>query len=60
MISSNKNLLDQIESLRNKMAKVAMDKGYADTESVQLSQELDKLLNAYQNKQRKKPLQKLR
>lgn len=49
MLHSDKNLLLQIESLRKKMTHVAMNKGYTDVESVQLSQELDKLLNTYQN-----------
>lgn len=47
MMNSEKNLLNQIELLRNKMTETVSNKGYIDPESIQISQELDKLLNAY-------------
>ncbi|WP_110943523.1 aspartyl-phosphate phosphatase Spo0E family protein [Virgibacillus senegalensis] len=41
-------LLEKIEYLRNKMAKVALRKGFTSNESISLSQELDHLLNTYE------------
>jgi stage 0 sporulation regulatory protein len=41
------NILNRIEFLRNKMTEVAMNKGFTNSESVHISQELDKLLNLY-------------
>lgn len=43
-------LLKRIEFLRNKMTVVAMEKGFTDYESIAISQELDRLLNLYENK----------
>lgn len=48
-------ILNRIEFLRNKMTEVAMNKGFTNSESVYISQELDKLLNLYdevKNKQK--------
>lgn len=42
-------LLQRIEFLRNKMTEVALEKGFSHTESVAISQELDRLLNLYEN-----------
>ncbi|OZU90486.1 Spo0E family sporulation regulatory protein-aspartic acid phosphatase [Virgibacillus indicus] len=42
-------LLQRIEFLRNKMTQVALKKGFTDSESVEISQELDRLLNLYEN-----------
>ncbi|GGC79724.1 hypothetical protein GCM10007216_07770 [Thalassobacillus devorans] len=42
-------LLEKIERLRNKMARVALAKGFSSPESVRISQELDELLNIYDN-----------
>lgn len=40
-------LLERIEFLRNKMAEIALVKGFTSYESITISQELDKLLNLY-------------
>ncbi|MFD1039031.1 Spo0E family sporulation regulatory protein-aspartic acid phosphatase [Virgibacillus byunsanensis] len=40
-------LLDRIEFLRNRMSKVASEKGLTSNESITISQELDRLLNLY-------------
>ncbi|MUK90243.1 Spo0E family sporulation regulatory protein-aspartic acid phosphatase [Ornithinibacillus sp. L9] len=40
-------LLTQIETLRNQMTEVALSKGITSLESITLSQELDRLLNIY-------------
>jgi stage 0 sporulation regulatory protein len=45
-------LLKEIESLRNTMSTVALKQGITSLESIALSQELDRLLNMYE--QRKK------
>lgn len=42
-------LLKRIEFLRNKMTEVALKKGFTNVESVAISQELDQLLNYYDN-----------
>lgn len=42
------NLLNRIEFLRQKMTEVALNKGFTDKESIEISQELDKLLNDYE------------
>ncbi|WP_249869939.1 aspartyl-phosphate phosphatase Spo0E family protein [Oceanobacillus saliphilus] len=42
------DILDRIEFLRNKMTEVAMEKGFTNIESVEISQELDLLLNLYE------------
>ncbi|HLR62290.1 MAG TPA: aspartyl-phosphate phosphatase Spo0E family protein [Lentibacillus sp.] len=42
-------LLKRIEYLRNKMADVAMEKGFTSPEAISISQELDKLLNLYES-----------
>lgn len=46
-------LLDQIELLRNKMTSVALEKGFTSTESITISQELDRLLNIYEHTKKK-------
>ncbi|WP_068672539.1 aspartyl-phosphate phosphatase Spo0E family protein [Oceanobacillus sp. Castelsardo] len=48
-MNSTENVLSQIEHLRKKMTKIAMNKGFTDIESISLSQELDHLLNVYDN-----------
>lgn len=48
-------LLDRIEFLRNQMTEVAMTKGFTSLDSITTSQELDKMLNLYQQiKQKEK------
>lgn len=42
-------LLQRIEYLRKRMIDVASKKGFTSKESVAISQELDRLLNNYQN-----------
>lgn len=39
----------RIEFLRNKMTNVALEKGFTSIESITISQELDSLLNLYDN-----------
>lgn len=41
----NKDLIKRIEKLRNKMISVGMTKGFTAEETINLSQELDNLLN---------------
>ncbi|MBO8155466.1 MAG: aspartyl-phosphate phosphatase Spo0E family protein [Bacillaceae bacterium] len=41
-------LLERIEYLRKYLIEVASQNGYTSDESIQVSQELDKLLNVYQ------------
>ncbi len=48
------NILNRIEFLRNKMTEVAMNKGFTNSESVHISQELDRLLNLYDEVKSKK------
>ncbi len=45
--------LQKIEDLRNKLAKCAYNKGFTNTETVQVSQQLDNLLNAYSDIKRR-------
>lgn len=40
-------LLERIEFLRNKMTNIALKEGLTSSESIMTSQELDKLLNHY-------------
>jgi len=42
-------ILKRIEFLRNEMTSVAMKKGLTDVESIAISQELDRLLNLYED-----------
>ncbi|WP_461179810.1 Spo0E family sporulation regulatory protein-aspartic acid phosphatase [Virgibacillus ainsalahensis] len=42
------DLLRQIEFLRDKMTQSAMKKGFTNFESIEISQELDRLLNQYE------------
>lgn len=44
------DLEKEIETLRNKMVAVGMEKGFTHPETVQISQELDKLINVAQGK----------
>ncbi|MFC4556931.1 Spo0E family sporulation regulatory protein-aspartic acid phosphatase [Virgibacillus kekensis] len=48
MNKADKLLEKRIELLRNKMAEVALEKGFTSNESISISQELDKLLNLYE------------
>ncbi|WP_186577706.1 aspartyl-phosphate phosphatase Spo0E family protein [Aquibacillus kalidii] len=48
------NLLERIEYLRKKMTDVALNKGFTSTESILISQELDRLLNQYHEFKKKK------
>ncbi|WP_231514907.1 aspartyl-phosphate phosphatase Spo0E family protein [Oceanobacillus salinisoli] len=48
-MSAADNILTRIEYLRKKMSNIAISKGYTDLESVAISQELDRLLNLYEN-----------
>lgn len=47
-MNTKKNILLRIENLREEMATVALDKGFTNTESIHISQELDRLLNLYE------------
>ncbi|WP_164669207.1 aspartyl-phosphate phosphatase Spo0E family protein [Virgibacillus doumboii] len=49
---STENLLEQIEFLRKQMSDVALKKGFTSIESISLSQELDRLLNQYNDMKR--------
>jgi len=49
----SKLLLHKIEKLRQEMTTIALKKGFASEESIRLSQELDRLLNIYQQRQKK-------
>lgn len=42
------DLLNRIEILRRSMIEVAVDKGFSSTESIEISRELDNLLNQYE------------
>ncbi len=42
------DLLNRIEILRRSMIEVAIDKGFSSTESIEISRELDNLLNQYE------------
>ncbi|GAA4071226.1 MAG TPA: aspartyl-phosphate phosphatase Spo0E family protein [Bacilli bacterium] len=42
------DLLNRIESLRRSMIEVAIDKGFSSNESIEISRELDNLLNQYE------------
>lgn len=48
-----RKLLERIEYLRNEMTEVALRKGFTSTESITISQELDKLLNIYEGCKKK-------
>jgi stage 0 sporulation regulatory protein len=45
-------LLKEIEKLRNEMSLVALKQGITSLESIALSQELDRLLNIYEQEKR--------
>ncbi|WP_010649608.1 aspartyl-phosphate phosphatase Spo0E family protein [Oceanobacillus massiliensis] len=47
-MTTTENILRRIEFLRKKMTDVAMSKGFTNTESIHISQELDLLLNLYE------------
>ncbi|AIF43921.1 aspartyl-phosphate phosphatase Spo0E family protein [Virgibacillus sp. SK37] len=49
-------LLKRIEFLRHKMTEVALEKGFTHTDSVAISQELDHLLNLYNEIEQKSKL----
>ncbi|MFC3014946.1 aspartyl-phosphate phosphatase Spo0E family protein [Virgibacillus litoralis] len=44
---TTEKLLERIEFLRNKMTDVALEKGFTSIESITISQELDRLLNLF-------------
>ncbi|WP_121639988.1 aspartyl-phosphate phosphatase Spo0E family protein [Virgibacillus sp. Bac330] len=46
-MNTTDELLKRIEYLRYRMAKVALEKGFTNLEAIELSQELDELLNKY-------------
>jgi len=41
--------LKQIENLRHRLAETAYDKGFTNSETIEVSQQLDHLLNRYSN-----------
>ncbi|WP_019416127.1 aspartyl-phosphate phosphatase Spo0E family protein [Paenisporosarcina sp. TG20] len=47
------SLLEQVEHTREKMIQLALEKGFGDVDTIQLSEKLDQLLNAYQLKNSK-------
>ncbi|WP_026905952.1 aspartyl-phosphate phosphatase Spo0E family protein [Paucisalibacillus globulus] len=47
-------LLKEIEKLRNTMSAVALKQGITSLESIALSQELDRLLNIYEQRKKTK------
>lgn len=49
---NSSNILTKIEFLRKRMAEAALDKGLTSSESIYLSQELDRLLNSYESLQK--------
>ena len=49
---SLKQLLEKIESLRQKMIEVAERNGLDNQEAINISKELDKLLNCYENEKK--------
>ncbi|MCT2534340.1 aspartyl-phosphate phosphatase Spo0E family protein [Aquibacillus koreensis] len=54
MVHKPNNLLEKIELLRKRMTEVALKKGFTSDESIFLSQELDRLLNLYDEHKFKK------
>ncbi|MGP4108822.1 Spo0E family sporulation regulatory protein-aspartic acid phosphatase [Virgibacillus sp. L01] len=44
---TTEKLLERIEFLRDKMTDVALKKGFTSVESITISQELDRLLNLF-------------
>ncbi|SHG90387.1 Spo0E like sporulation regulatory protein [Virgibacillus chiguensis] len=46
-MNTTDELLKRIEYLRYRMAEVALEKGFTNLEAIELSQELDELLNKY-------------
>lgn len=47
------SLLEEIESLRKQLIKLVQEKGYTDESTVKTSQQLDVVLNQYENLQNK-------
>ncbi|QHE54252.1 Spo0E family sporulation regulatory protein-aspartic acid phosphatase [Pontibacillus sp. HMF3514] len=47
---STQHLIQRIESLRKRMIKTATVQGFTSHESLEISQELDRLLNMYENR----------
>lgn len=47
------SLLEEIESLRKQLIKLVREKGYTDESTVKTSQQLDHVLNQYENVQNK-------
>ncbi|UOQ43236.1 aspartyl-phosphate phosphatase Spo0E family protein [Halobacillus salinarum] len=52
--AEEKSLTFKIEQLRKKMTETAIQQGFSSPESIQISQELDHLLNLYQNQKKQK------
>lgn len=52
MYTTEKLLEKRIELLRNKMTEVALEKGFTSIESISISQELDRLLNLYEERKK--------
>ncbi|SHG24627.1 stage 0 sporulation regulatory protein [Ornithinibacillus halophilus] len=48
-MNETEKLLQEIENVRKQMSEVALSKGITSLESIALSQELDRLLNIYNN-----------
>ncbi len=44
------SILEQVEHIREKMIQSALKHGFSDAHTIQLSEKLDHLLNAYQKK----------
>lgn len=50
----NDEILERIEQLREKMTKVVREQGLASNDALQISQEIDTLLNKYNRKNEEK------
>ncbi|MFD1849214.1 aspartyl-phosphate phosphatase Spo0E family protein [Oceanobacillus bengalensis] len=57
-MSTLNNILIEIEILRKKMTETAGVKGLTDKESIEISQELDRLLNEFEKTKEKESNQK--
>lgn len=53
---STQQLIERIESLRKRMIQTATVQGFTSRESLEISQELDRLLNLYENKNNQRVL----
>ncbi|WP_309245720.1 aspartyl-phosphate phosphatase Spo0E family protein [Virgibacillus pantothenticus] len=52
IMKTTDDLLKRIEYLRQRMTEVALEKGFTNLEAIELSQELDQLLNLYETQKR--------